>query len=61
LKGTLGRPIGLERRDGHLSIVLVDRRHAPAQQESPSSSRRELCDDLRARLLSDEVGPRRST
>ena len=53
LKGMLGRPIGLERRDGHLSIVLVDRRRAPVQQESPSSSRRELCDDLRARLLSD--------
>jgi hypothetical protein len=53
LKGMLGRPIGLERRDGHLSIVLVDRRHAPVKQVSPSSSRRQLCDDLRARLLSD--------
>jgi hypothetical protein len=53
LKGMLGRPIALERRDGHLSIVLVDRRRAPAQQPSRSSSRRELCDALRARLLSN--------
>ena len=52
LKGMLGRPIALERRDGHLSIVLVDRRRARVQQAS-SSSRRELCHDLRARLLSD--------
>jgi hypothetical protein len=50
LKGMLGRPITLDRRDGRLSVVLVDRRRAPAQR---SSSRRQLCDDLRARLLSD--------
>jgi len=53
LKGMLGRPIALDQRDGRLSIVLVDRRRAPAQQQSRSSSRRQLCDDLRARLLSD--------
>jgi len=45
LKGALGRPIGLERRDGGLHVVLVDRRRRPSHPLA------DLCDELGARVL----------
>ena len=49
LKGLLGRPVGLERRDGQLHITLVDRRRPPEVVEADAVNR--LCAELRARLL----------
>jgi len=45
LKGALGRPIGLERRDGGLHVVLVDRRRRPSHPLA------DLCAELSARVL----------
>ena len=49
LKGLLGRPLGLERRDGRLHVVLVDRRRASPDDQSLSLP--QLRAELRARLL----------
>lgn len=49
LKGALSRPLGLERRDGKLQVVLAERRRAPLADETPSLS--QLCDELSARML----------
>jgi len=48
LKGALGRPIGLERRDGGLHVVLVDRRRRPAHPLA------DLCEELGARVLDQQ-------
>jgi hypothetical protein len=52
LKGLLVRPIGLERRDGQLRVVLAERRRPIPVDESPSPS--QLCAELSARLLAHE-------
>ncbi|HET7528047.1 MAG TPA: hypothetical protein VFK10_19050, partial [Burkholderiaceae bacterium] len=52
LKGLLGRPIGLEHREGKLRVVLTERRRPRAPDEPPSLS--QLCAELRARLLAHE-------
>lgn len=49
LKGVLNRPIGLERRDGHLHVVLSERRQPPPADASLPLA--QLCDELSARLL----------
>jgi hypothetical protein len=49
LKGLLSRPLGLEQRDGHLHVVLVDRRRATPDDQPPPLP--QLCAELRARLL----------
>lgn len=49
LKGVLVRPLGLERRDGQLHLVLAERRRVPSVDAKPSLS--QLCDELSARLL----------
>jgi hypothetical protein len=49
LKSLLGRPLGLERRDGQLHIALVERRRPPEVVEADAVQR--LCAELRARLL----------
>ncbi len=49
LKGALGRPLGLERRDGQLHVVLTERRREPPVDEKPSLL--QLCDELSARML----------
>lgn len=59
LKGLLVRPIGIERRDGRVQIVLKERRrtrpaadhHEPVATATP----RELCAELSARLLAYEA------
>jgi hypothetical protein len=48
LKGLLGRPIGLERRDGQLHVVLVERRRSPRTAQPALEPLRA---ELRARLL----------
>lgn len=48
IKGLLGRPLALQRRDGRWHLVLVDRRRA-AVNLSPETHA--LCDELRERLL----------
>ena len=53
LKGLLGRPIGLERRDGKLHVVLTERRRQRPADEPPSLS--QLCAELSARLLAHET------
>lgn len=53
LKGLLGRPIRLERRDGRLQMVLVERRRAPASIPPPVA---ELRAELRARWLARNDG-----
>jgi len=53
LKGLMGRPMRLERRDGHLQVVLVDRRIAPAADQSPMLIAA-LRTELRSHLLADE-------
>ena len=53
LKGLLGRPIGLERREGKLHVVLTERRRPRPANEPPSLS--QLCAELSARLLAHEA------
>lgn len=53
LKGLMGRPMRLERRDGHLHVVLVDRRIALAADQSPLRLAA-LRTELRSHLLADE-------
>lgn len=48
VKGLLGRPLALQRRDGRWHLVLVDRRR-PTFKLTPETSA--LCDELRERLL----------
>jgi len=52
LKGVLGRPLGLERRDGKLQVVLTERRRQRPANEPPSLA--QLCAELSARLLAHE-------
>jgi hypothetical protein len=52
LKGLLGRPLGVERRDGKLRVVLTERRRPRPADEPPSLS--QLCAELSARLLAHE-------
>jgi len=54
LKGLLKRPIGLERREGKLHVVLTERRRPRPAGELPSLS--QLCSELSARLLAHEAG-----
>lgn len=53
LRGALNRPLGLERRDGKLQVVLTERRRARPADEKPSIAL--LCAELRARLLAHEA------
>ena len=53
LKGLLGRPIGLERREGKLHVVLTERRRPRPADEPASVS--QLCAELSARLLAHET------
>lgn len=52
LKGLLARPLGIERRDGKLQVVLTERRRPRPADEPPSLS--QLCAELSARLLAHE-------
>ena len=53
LKGMLNRPLGVERRDGKLQVVLTERRRARPADEKPSIAL--LCAELSARLLAHEA------
>jgi hypothetical protein len=53
LKGLLGRPLGLERREGKLHVVLTERRRPRPEGEPPSVA--QLCAELSARLLAHEA------
>lgn len=52
MKGLLGRPLGMERRDDKLHVTLLERRRSPEQQEAELIGH--LCTELRARLLAHE-------
>jgi len=52
VKGLLARPLGLERRDGKLHLVLAERRKATPVDQAPSLS--QLCAELSARLLAHD-------
>ena len=52
-KGMLNRPLGVERRDGKLQVVLTERRRARPADEKPSIAL--LCAELSARLLAHEA------
>jgi len=52
LKSVLGRPLGIERRDGKLQVVLTERRRQRPAEELPSLA--QLCAELSARLLAHE-------
>jgi hypothetical protein len=54
IKGLFVRPVALERRDGKLRVVLVDRRQAAPVAQEPSTA--ELCAELGARLLAHDPG-----
>jgi hypothetical protein len=53
LKGVLSRPLGVERREGKLQVVLNERRRARPADEKPSIAL--LCAELSARLLAHEA------
>jgi hypothetical protein len=53
LKGALNRPIGLQRSEGKLRVVLTDRRRARPANEKPSVAL--LCAELSSRLLAHEA------
>jgi hypothetical protein len=52
-KDMLNRPLGVERRDGKLQVVLTERRRSRPADEKPSIAL--LCAELSARLLAHEV------
>lgn len=52
LKGLLGRPLELQRKDGQLHLTLADRRRPPEQVRADELAL--LREELRARLLSQE-------
>ena len=52
-KDMLNRPLGVERRDGKLQVVLTERRRTRPADEKPSIAL--LCAELSARLLAHEV------
>ena len=52
LKGLLGRPLELRRRDGQLHVTLVDRRRSPERVHADELAL--VREELRARLLSQE-------
>jgi hypothetical protein len=52
-KGMLNRPLGVERRDGKLQVVLTERRRVRPADEKPSIAL--LCAELSARLLAHEA------
>lgn len=54
IKGMFVRPVALERREGKLRVVLVDRRKAAPVPQEPSTA--ELCIELGARLLAHDPG-----
>jgi len=49
LRGLLGRPVALEKRDGHLHLTLVERRRSP--EVIRAQQRAELREELRLRML----------
>jgi len=49
LRGLLGRPVALERRDGQLHLTLVERRRSP--EVIRAQQRAELREELRLRML----------
>jgi hypothetical protein len=53
LKGALNRPLGLERCDGKLRVVLTERRRARPTDGTPTVA--QLCVELSARLLAHEA------
>jgi len=53
LKGLLARPLGIERREGKLHVVLTERRRQRPADEPPSLAH--LCAELSARLLAHEA------
>jgi hypothetical protein len=53
LKGLLIRPLGVERRDGKLQLVLTERRRTRPADGSPTPS--QLCAELSDRLLAHEA------
>jgi hypothetical protein len=53
LKGLLGRPLALERRQGRLHMSLLDRRRSPAQIEADELEA--LRQELQTRLLGHEL------
>lgn len=53
LKGVLARPLGLERREGQLHVVLAERRRPRPAGQPPSPA--ELCNELSARLLAHDA------
>ena len=57
LKGLLARPIGLERRDGKVQLVLKERRRAQgtAAHDADEATPSQLCTELSARLLAHET------
>jgi hypothetical protein len=53
LKGLLGRPVALERREGQLHMTLVDRRRSPAEVEAQALQA--LRHELQTRLVAHDV------
>lgn len=52
MKGILGRPLGMERRDDKLHVTLIERRRSPEQWEAEVIGH--LCTELSGRLLAHE-------
>jgi hypothetical protein len=53
MRGLLGRPLALERRDGKLHMTLLDRRRSPAEIEAQALE--QLRHEVQTRLLAHEV------
>lgn len=53
MRGLMGRPLALERRDGALHMTLVDRRRSPAEIEAQALE--QLRHEVQTRLLAHEV------
>ena len=53
LKSVLARPLGLQRRDGQVHVVLAERRRPTPAGQQPSPA--ELCNELSARLLAHDA------
>lgn len=51
LKGALNRPLSLQRRDGQLHVVLVERRRGDREPAAGKPTPEQLCAELATRLL----------
>lgn len=54
LKGALSRPLAIEKRDGQLHVVLVERRRGDRDPEGAKPTPEQICAELATRLVTND-------